>query len=205
MIPTWQVVIRKKNEMICLKQITEHTVGPQMSWAKVDYQRAGYAWRESVTFILSCVQVFLTPWAVAYQVPLSMEFSRKRILEWVAIPFSRGSSQPRDQTWVSCIAGRFFTVWTTREAPWGNVTLTLLTQPSSNEFWTLKINEHRTASNEVPKESISFTASWALHFLGCLGYVAPLVIGRQKMMSCPSSVLSLRAVPWMVKRNNSNL
>ena len=31
-----------------------------------------------------------------------------RILEWVAIPFSRGSSQLRDQTWVSCIAGRFF-------------------------------------------------------------------------------------------------
>ena len=33
-----------------------------------------------------------------------------RILEWVAIPFSRGSSQPRDGTWVSCIAGRFFTI-----------------------------------------------------------------------------------------------
>ena len=32
-----------------------------------------------------------------------------RILEWVAISFSRGSSQSRDQTWVSCIAGRFFT------------------------------------------------------------------------------------------------
>ena len=31
-----------------------------------------------------------------------------RILEWVAIPFSRGSSQLRDWTWVSCIAGRFF-------------------------------------------------------------------------------------------------
>ena len=41
-----------------------------------------------------------------------------RILEWVAIPFSRGSSQPRDQTWVSCIAGRFFTVWATREDQW---------------------------------------------------------------------------------------
>ena len=39
-----------------------------------------------------------------------------RILEWVAIPFSRGSSQPRDQTPVFCIAGRFFTVWATREA-----------------------------------------------------------------------------------------
>ena len=32
-----------------------------------------------------------------------------RILEWVAVPFSRGSSLPRDQTQVSCIAGRFFT------------------------------------------------------------------------------------------------
>ena len=32
-----------------------------------------------------------------------------RILEWVAFPFSRGSSQPRDQTQVSCIAGGFFT------------------------------------------------------------------------------------------------
>ena len=40
-----------------------------------------------------------------------------RILECVAIPFSRGSSQPRDGTWVSCIAGRFFTVWAAREAP----------------------------------------------------------------------------------------
>ena len=32
-----------------------------------------------------------------------------KILEWVAFPFSRGSSQPRDQTEVSCIAGGFFT------------------------------------------------------------------------------------------------
>ena len=34
-----------------------------------------------------------------------------RILKWVAISLSRGSSQPRDQTWVSCIAGRFLTIW----------------------------------------------------------------------------------------------
>ena len=38
-----------------------------------------------------------------------------RILEWVAILFSRGSSQPREWTLFSCIAGRFFTVWATRE------------------------------------------------------------------------------------------
>ena len=43
------------------------------------------------------------------------EIFQARILEWVAISFSRGSSQPRDQTWVSCIAGRFFTIRTTGE------------------------------------------------------------------------------------------
>ena len=44
-----------------------------------------------------------------------------RILEWVAIPFSRGSSQPRDWTQVSCIAGRFFTVWATKRPCVGNM------------------------------------------------------------------------------------
>ena len=39
-----------------------------------------------------------------------------RILEWVATPFSRGSSQPRDWTWVSRIVGKFFTIWATGEA-----------------------------------------------------------------------------------------
>ena len=39
-----------------------------------------------------------------------------RMLEWVAIPFSRESSRPRDLTWVSHIAGRFFTVWITSSA-----------------------------------------------------------------------------------------
>ena len=39
-----------------------------------------------------------------------------RILEWVAISFSRWSSRPRDQTRIFCIAGRFFTIWATREA-----------------------------------------------------------------------------------------
>ena len=39
-----------------------------------------------------------------------------RVLEWVAFPFSRGSSQPRDWTQVFRLAGRFFTSWATREA-----------------------------------------------------------------------------------------
>ena len=40
-----------------------------------------------------------------------------KIREWVAVPFSRGFSQPRNQTWISCIAGRLFTNWATRETP----------------------------------------------------------------------------------------
>ena len=56
----------------------------------------------------SC-QTLAIPWTVSRQAPLSMGFSRD------AISFSRGSSQSRNQTQVSCIAGRFFTDWATRE------------------------------------------------------------------------------------------
>ena len=46
------------------------------------------------------------PWAVAHQAALSIEFSRPRILKWVTISSSRGSSQPRDWTRVSCTGGQ---------------------------------------------------------------------------------------------------
>ena len=49
-----------------------------------------------------------------HQAPLSMEFSKQEY--WVGILFSRESSQPRDWTWLSCLAGKFFIVWATREA-----------------------------------------------------------------------------------------
>ena len=42
--------------------------------------------------------------------------SQARILEWVATSSSRGSSRPRNRTWLSCTAGRFFTVWATKES-----------------------------------------------------------------------------------------
>jgi len=50
-----------------------------------------------------------------HQDPLSMELSSQEYV-WVVIPFSRGSSQSRDGACVSHIAGRFFTIWATREA-----------------------------------------------------------------------------------------
>ena len=46
---------------------------------------------------LSHVRLFEIPWTIAYQVSPSMGFSRQELLEWVAISFSRGPSQPRDR------------------------------------------------------------------------------------------------------------
>ena len=62
----------------------------------------------------SCLTL-VTQWTVACQAPLSMGILQASILEWVAMPFSRGSSQPRDWTQVSHVADRFFTIWATRE------------------------------------------------------------------------------------------
>ena len=61
---------------------------------------------------LSSVQLFATPWTI-YTVHGIVQ---ARILEWVAISFSRGSSQPRDWNQISCTAGGFFTSWANREA-----------------------------------------------------------------------------------------
>ena len=82
----------------------------------------------------SCIQVVLSVWVLTiwYSLVSSVKVTQSclthcdpmdytvhgilqaRILEGVAIPFSKGSSQPRDQTQVSCTAGGFFTIWATR-------------------------------------------------------------------------------------------
>ena len=66
---------------------------------------------------LSHVWLFVTPWTLAPQTPLPMGILQAKILEWVSCPFSRGSSWPRNQTRVSWVADRFFTIWATGEAP----------------------------------------------------------------------------------------
>ena len=57
-----------------------------------------------------------------------------RILEWVAVPFSRGSSQPRDWTQVSHIVGGFFTSWATREAQI-SVRMAIFKKTRDNKCW----------------------------------------------------------------------
>ena len=56
----------------------------------------------------SCVQLCVTLWTVARQDSSVHGILQARIVEGVAMLSSRGSSQPRDQTLVSCITGRFF-------------------------------------------------------------------------------------------------
>ena len=63
----------------------------------------------------SVVWLFATPRTVARQAPLSMGFSRQECWSGLTISSSRGSSQPRDWSWVSCIAGGFFTIWATKQ------------------------------------------------------------------------------------------
>ena len=76
----------------------------------------------------SCVQLFVP--CLYGLLPTGSFVDRilqARILQWVTMPSSRGSPQPRDPTKVSCIAGVFFTIWATREAP-DNTLLLLLSR-----------------------------------------------------------------------------
>ena len=55
---------------------------------------------------------------IMYDVYIDIDIDIYQSLEWVVISFSRRYSSSWDQTQVSCFAGRFFTIWTTREAPY---------------------------------------------------------------------------------------
>ena len=76
------------------------------------------SFRVGAALSLSCVRLCVTTWTHrAHQTPLSMGFFQARILEWVASAFSRGSSKPRNwphASFISCIAGGFFTCWAMR-------------------------------------------------------------------------------------------
>ena len=79
-----------------------HRVGHD--WSDLAAAAAGHCSHALVAWkwkLLSCVWLFATPWTLH-------GILQARILEWVAFPFSRGSSQPRDRTQVSRIAGGFF-------------------------------------------------------------------------------------------------
>ena len=76
-----------------------------------------------------------------------------RILEWVVIPFFRGSSWPRNWSWVSHIAGRFFTIWATRKAPKIlkiHAVVCLLKFENHVRWLTVKVDWHLGTSTVLP-------------------------------------------------------
>ena len=115
-----------------------------------------------------------------------------RILEWVAFPISRGSSQPRDWTQVSHIAGGFFTSWATREA---------LGVPSKKNLkWKFRFSSIQFSSAQslsrvrlfatprtaARQASLSITNSWSLFKLMSIESVMPC---NHFILCCPLLLL----------------
>ena len=115
------------------------------------------AWKKKRETVKSLIHVrlFETPQTVVHQAPFCPWNSPAKILEWVAVPFSRGSSWPRDQTWVFHNAGIFFTIQATREDP--------------SQYLV-----HSKFPANSPRMSMSFLCQY---FLGCpsTGWLAPQV------------------------------
>ena len=82
-----------------------------------------------------------------------------RILEWVAIPFSRGSSQPKDWIQVSCLAGRFFTIWASREAHVTQVYTKTMHSRQTNKRWQWCLN------NKHVWKLLAFYITWDRSFV----------------------------------------
>ena len=85
--------------------------------------------------------------------------SQARRLEWVAIPFSRGSSWHRDWTQITCIAGRLFTIWITREAAGGlpGQRTIILEAMIESEMYTHLINDdYQWQQSSLPSASCAW-------------------------------------------------
>ena len=89
-------------------------LGPLGTFTKLTCERVSEMWSESLSLTQSCLTLYNSMDCSPAGSSVHRIF-QARVLEWVAIPFSRGSSQPRDRTQVSCIVSRFFTIWATRE------------------------------------------------------------------------------------------
>ena len=115
--------------------------------------------KQTCACVLSCfsqVQFFVTLWTVTHRAALSMWFSRQEYLEWVAIPFSRGSSRRRDRTYISlCLLH-----WQVGSLPLGSILIINFQQPK------LRITEADTLGRPYGSPSPVF---WLQHQRFCCG------------------------------------
>ena len=136
------------------------------------------------------------------------EIFQARILEWVAISFSRGSSQPRDRTQVSCTAGRFFTDWATRTwVRWLSISLWCDRRPE----WTVQgcygdpgFQASSTLRLHHPQcvtlYSWSNVATWTPALMPAFQST-----GREERTAHTYSSESLLRVPWTARRSDQSI
>ena len=97
-----------------------------------------------------------------------------RVLQWVAMPFSRGFSRPRDWTHVCCIAGRFFTIWATREA--------------QNDHYIRLINRSTT--------SVLLPLCVCMCVCVCVCAVRFMIYSHKQITSMPHSIIKYHPLLW---------
>ena len=117
----------RKKLQIHTTQLAQSCVAKARFKARCSDSKSCASWRKQGVqsgYVCVCVCVWVTQSCPTLCDPMDhsppgssvLGILQARILEWVAMSFSRGSSQPRDWSWASHIAGRLFTIWATREA-----------------------------------------------------------------------------------------
>ena len=122
---------------------------PSMGSHRVGHNRSNLAAKaaDTQTCLAVCVPMDCSPRGSSVH-----GIFQARILEWVAISFSRGYSPPRDQTWVLCIAGRFFTNWATREIVkiWLPYKVVIDIDTDDQMYWEVRL---KPPQNLIPMEN----------------------------------------------------
>ena len=116
--------------------------------------------------------------------------SQARILEWVAIFFSRGSSRPRDRTQVSRIAGRLFALWATRDAYLGDSYLLQGWRACllcSQKVLTLQWNDRYTLGGRG--KVWAFNTNWSLNVSLICWYILFVLLSKYSKRNQFSALL----------------
>ena len=114
------------------------------------------------------------------------EILQARILEWVAFPFCRGFSQPRDWTQVSHIAGWFFTSWATREAQeyWSECPIP---SPADLPYLGIELGSPTLQADSLPAEPQGKPKNTGVSSLSLLQWLFPAQQMNQGLLHCRPS------------------
>ena len=120
-----------------------------------------------------------------------------RVLEWVAIPFSRGSSWPSDWTQASCTAGRFFTIWATRQFPCMCVCVCMIKYTCIHWALLLPILHGLNTSTFSPHSTDSFSLWTLIPNYSLYWFVSPSPLICIHLQMCSSKNIALLSVPTL--------